>query len=162
MRTRTNLNDSAEWIADHDELPVDAWDDGHRGFDPRSPYVETYWLAVLGPSSILAARRLASWLEGGHYGIVVRVTDLAPCLGLGHGTARHSPIVRSLDRLVTFGLARIACDAYALRTVVPALSPGQPRRLPAYLIERHPHDVAVLPTAAAEPQTSCPVDRTPS
>jgi hypothetical protein len=162
MRSLTDLTDTAGWLADHDDLPVVAWDDGHPGFDPRSPYVETYWLAILGPSSVLAARRLASWLEGGHAGIVVRLEDLAHCLGLGHGTGRHSAIVRTLDRLVIFGLARILGDAYAVRTVVPPLAPAQLRRLPSYLIERHRHDFAVLPADAPGSRSPRSGDRIPS
>ena len=32
------------------------------GFDARSPYAETYWLGVVGPSAMWALRRLTAWL----------------------------------------------------------------------------------------------------
>ena len=54
MRTTTvNGIETARWISGHESLPV-VWNDppiDTVGFDPRSPYVERYWLAVLGPSS---------------------------------------------------------------------------------------------------------------
>ncbi len=135
----------AAWIARHDTLPVVSWDDGD-GFDPRSDYVETYWLSVLGPSSILALRRLTDWLEDNPSGIVIALEDLALSLGLGHGTSRHSAIVRTLDRLVGFGVAKVDWDAYAVRSTIPALTARQLRRLPAYLAERHDRDLTALRT----------------
>ena len=155
MQTTTTI-DTGRWISEHDPLPVITYDHSaaeSAGFDPRSPYVETYWLAVLGPSSILAARRLADWLEDQSSGIVIGLEDLAHSLGLGHGTGRNAAVVRTLDRLVMFGLAQIAWDAYALRRTVPPLSPRMLRRLPSYLVERHDHD---LRTMAADGMDTAP------
>ena len=33
------------------------------GHDPRSDYVETFWLTVLGPSAVFTLRRFAHWLD---------------------------------------------------------------------------------------------------
>ncbi|MEZ5265260.1 MAG: hypothetical protein R2755_26570 [Acidimicrobiales bacterium] len=115
--------DYGRWIADHNPLPVIAWHGGGDGFDVRSSYVETYWLPIVGPSAIVAARRLADRLEDRPSGMVVELEELAGSLGLGRGVARHSPVVRTLERLAMFGLARIGWDAYALCATVPPL-PG--------------------------------------
>lgn len=158
MKTTTTTIETARWISEHDPLPVITYEnsDTHTGgFDPRSPYVETYWLAVLGPSSILAARRIADWLENQPSGVVICLEDLAHSLGLGRGTGRHAPMVRTLDRLVMFGFAQIAWDSYALRRTVLPLSPRLLRRLPSYLVERHDHDLRAL--AANGMATSAPV-----
>lgn len=152
MRTTTDSTETARWISEHDPLPVVACDGPSReivGFDPRSGYVETYWLAVLGPSSIVAVRRLSDWLEDQASGIEIALGDLAHSLGLGHGTSRSSPIVRTLDRLIMFDMARIEWDTYVLRRTIPPLSPRQQRRLPGYLAERHDDDLRVM---AAETQ----------
>jgi hypothetical protein len=147
MTTTTELAPTAAWIAAHDALPVVSWESEGDGFDPRSAYVETYWLAVLGPSSILTLRRLTDWLEDTPSGVVVALEELALSLGLGHGTGRNAPVVRTLDRLVGFGVARIAWDAYAVRATIPALTARQVRRLPRYLAERHDHDLDTLRSA---------------
>lgn len=153
MKTTTTPIETARWISEHDPLPVIVYDHSaadRTGFDPRSPYVETYWLSVLGPSSILAARRMADWLENQPSGIVIALEDLAHSLGLGHATGRHAPVVRTLDRLVMFGLAQIAWDAYAVRRTIPPLSPRQLGRLPAYLVERHDADLRAMTADAVD------------
>ena len=44
------------------QLRIEAWDDpiiDRLGHDPRSTYVETYWLGILGPSACWLLRRMA-------------------------------------------------------------------------------------------------------
>ena len=129
------------WLVEHDPLPVSALHDLHaeRGFDARSVYVETYWLPVLGPSCVLIARRLVSWLEAEPDGFDISMTALAGSLGLGAGVGRHAPIVRTLARLADFGLAHIG-DSYAVRAMFPRLSARQIARLPDHLAAAHATD----------------------
>ena len=141
MRSTINARDTASWIIEHDPLSVVWCDEDAAGFDPRSVYVETYWLAVLGPSSVWAIRRLSDWLEDHASGIEITVDDLAVSLGLGRSTGRHAPIVRTLERLVLFGIARIEWDSFALKRRIPSLSPRHQRRLPGYLAVRHDMDM---------------------
>ena len=151
MRTTTATGaETAKWISEHETLPV-VWNDPTLdvvGFDPRSPYVEIYWLAVLGPSSIVAVRRLADWLDGKPSGIEITLEDLAQSLGLGRSIGRYSPIVRTLQRLLMFGLAAIAWDAYALRRTIAPLSVRQQRHLPGFLAARHDDDLRRLAAEA--------------
>lgn len=159
MTTNTQPTTPAAWIAGHDALPVVSWRDG-EGVDPRSAYVETYWLSILGPSSVLALRRMTDWLEDNPSGIVVGLEDLAQSLGLGHGTGRHAPVVRTLDRLIGFGIAQIAWDAYAVRSAVPPLTSRLANRLPAYLAERHKDDLDELRRLKQNtPQATVSTDR---
>src|SRR5439155_26112666 len=112
---RTSL-DIHGWLVEHDPLPVSKLSEPHGacGFDARSAYVETYWLAILGPSCVLLARRLVSWLEAESGGFEISPAALAGTLGVGSGVGRHAPIVRTLTRLADFGLARVT-DTYAVR-----------------------------------------------
>ncbi len=147
MRT-VRPRDHAASIAEHDPLPVTAWRDplyDQVGFDPRSDYVETYWLVVLGPSAVLAARRLVDWLEERPDGLEVPLEALARSLGLGASTARHAPVVRTLTRLADFGLAGVGGGAYQVRTAFPPLAQRHVVRLPEYLAERHALDAAKPP-----------------
>jgi hypothetical protein len=151
MRTTTSTHtDTAAWIIGHDPLSIVELADpviDSVGFDARSPYVETYWLAVLGPSAILALRRVADWLEDRPSGIEISLEDLALTLGLGQGTGRHAAIVRTLDRLTQFDMATIVGDRYAVRTSLPPLSARHLRRLPRYLADRHPDELTRLASA---------------
>lgn len=142
--TAPHPTDTSTWVAQHDPLPIVAWRDpviDAAGFDPRSDYVETYWLAVLGPSCILAGRRFADWLETCPSGIEIALEDLARSLGLGGGTGRHAAVIRTLDRLVSFGMASVTTDALAARLAYPPLARRQLARLPGYLADRHATDL---------------------
>ena len=51
---RSSTADSTDWLTVHDPLAVVAWRDPvveQFGHTPRSVYMETYWLPVLGPSA---------------------------------------------------------------------------------------------------------------
>lgn len=107
----------------------------------QSAYVETFWLPVVGPSSVLMLRRLHAWLVDGVEGAVAPIPahDLAVCLGLGPGVAHNSPLVRTLARLAQFGLI---CDLnrpyLVVWPTVKPLSPRQLARLPEWLQATHP------------------------
>jgi hypothetical protein len=135
--------DANSWLVEHNPLPVrelcDTYDSS--GFDARSVYVETYWLPILGPSCVLAARRLAAWLQAEPSGFEISIAALASSLGLGSGVGRHAPIVRTLTRLVDFGLANIS-DTYSVRVMFPPLSARQIVRLPDHLVAAHATDRA--------------------
>jgi hypothetical protein len=69
--------------------------------------------------------------------LIVSLEDFAASLGLGHGTARNAPVVRTLQRLVQFGLARWHDHALEVRLSVPRLRERRLRRLPAVLQAAH-------------------------
>ena len=103
-RTTTTPDDSCPtvirpWI----DAIVDA-----RGHDPRSSYVERYWVATIGPSAAWIMRRLAD-----EFG-------------------------RALHRCVMFGLIRPSADGFEVRRRVPNLPYRQLRRLPEDFRDEHP------------------------
>lgn len=108
------------------------------------------WTPTLGPSAVLAWRRMAGTLIHRPDGYTLDVADLARALGLGTGTAQHAPVCRTLRRLAVFDLARfVDPDTYAVRRRIPPASTSQLRRLGPEL-ERvhkallHRHDTARL------------------
>src|SRR5919205_4035017 len=54
------------------------------GHDPRSPYVERFWLPVLGPSTTWLLRLLAAELEVNPAGFELDLAEAAHVLGLGN------------------------------------------------------------------------------
>lgn len=122
-------------------LTVRSWWDPHlatTGFEVRSEYVERFWLGIIGPSTVLLLRRFARGLDERPDGFRVPVVDTARALGLGSGTGRNAPIMRTIDRACTFGLARrSAPDEVAVRTHLPELHRRQLDRLPIALQRTH-------------------------
>src|ERR1700691_3898339 len=65
------------------------------GFHPRSLYVETFWLPVLGPSATWLLRQLVDELEASQRGVDLQLDDVARSLGLGGAGCRHSAFGRA-------------------------------------------------------------------
>jgi len=105
--------------------------------DALAPYVENYWLGVLGPSATWMLRRVATQLAASPAGFVMDLAETAQCLGVG-GTGKNSPFIRALGRLVQFEMARVLDDgSLAVRREVPTLSRRHLLRLPASVQARH-------------------------
>lgn len=108
------------------------------GHDPRSHYVEQFWLGVLGPSTTWLMRKLATELEAQPAGFELPLADTARALGLGDKGGKHSPFVRALGRCCQFELARPDGDAaMAVRRKIPPLSRRQVLRLTPALQAAH-------------------------
>jgi len=124
-----------------DSLAIRPWPDpviDTLGHDPRSAYVETFWLGILGPSTTWLLRRLVTGLEQSAAGFDLPMAETARALGLGDSRSRHSPFVRALARLVQFDVAQPQGEAVlAVRRKVPPLTRRQVLRLPASLQARH-------------------------
>jgi hypothetical protein len=122
-------------------LHVRPWPDevlDHLGFDPRSAYVEDYWLGILGPSTVWLLRRLAAGFEYSADGFDLDLGETARSLGLGDRSGRHSPFVRSANRIIQFGLAQLSGpDEMFVRRRLPRLNRQQLKRLSPALQARH-------------------------
>ena len=137
---RMTASDAQTWLAEANPLPVALFDDPiveSLGYDPESDYVETYWLPVIGPTALWALRRLTRWLEDAPDGYPLTLAPFARELGLGDGVGRTSPVVRSLARLVAFGLADINGGQLMVRRKVPPLARRHVQRLPGHLTAAH-------------------------
>lgn len=133
-------------------LPVVAWPDAvidALGFDPRSTYVERFWLTVLGPSTTWLVRHMARRLDEEPGGFTLELDATAAALGLGQGLGRHSPLVRALHRSCQFGAARATAEGHlAVRRHLPPLTRHQIARLPAPIRAQHDEWRAVERDAA--------------
>jgi hypothetical protein len=123
-----------------DVLSVRPWPDeviDVLGHDPRSAYVERFWLGVLGPSAVWLLRRLAAGLEASPAGYDLPLADTAQSIGIG-GRGRSSSFARTLGRICQFDLARIELpDAIAVRRKLPPLARRHLARLPESLQLEH-------------------------
>jgi len=124
-----------------DILHVEPWPDDlveSFGFDPRSAYVETYWLGILGPSTAWLLRRLVAGLDAQPEGYQLSLAETARSLGLSERGGRSSPFVRAVCRTIRFELAMPqGPDRLAVRRKLPPLTQPQVGRLPASLQRAH-------------------------
>jgi hypothetical protein len=131
-----------------DTLTVNPWPDqviDAVGQHPCSPYVEHFWLGVLGPSTTFLLRHLVTGLDAAPDGYELPLAVTARRLGLGDKGGKHSPFMRSIGRLVQFELADLDGDdgldpgisQLRVRRRVPPLNRRQVSRLPEPLQDAH-------------------------
>jgi hypothetical protein len=107
------------------------------GYDPRSPYVELFWLNVLGPTATWLLRRVVDGLD--HYpgGYELDLEQTAKALGLGYTPGTMSPFARALHRCVLFGAAQPVDGGLAVRRRLPPVSARHLARMPDHLRDAH-------------------------
>jgi hypothetical protein len=124
-----------------DTLTVRPWPDeviDSLGFDARSPYVERFWLGVLGPSTTWLLRRVAAGFDQHPEGFEMSLSETAQALGLGDRGGRNSPFLRTVNRMIQFELAQVAGPGeVAVRRKLPPLSRRQTARLSPALQAAH-------------------------
>ncbi|HEV3226823.1 MAG TPA: hypothetical protein VGZ52_08315 [Acidimicrobiales bacterium] len=132
-------------VAVHDApqtFTVRPWPDSvldQIGHDPRSPYLERFWLGALGPSSVVFLRRVATELEANPAGFDLPLEETAKTLGLGMKGGRNSPFLRTINRCAQFHLLHLdeADRTLLARRKLPPLTRGQVLRLPPPLQAQH-------------------------
>lgn len=129
-------------------LEVTPWHDPvieTNGFPIGDPYIEMFWLPVLGPTATWLLRRLATGLEHEPQGYTVVMDELARSIGVACTEGRHNPFTRAIQRCIMFGVSHhvpsAANNTLAVRTVLPSLSQRHLSRLPEQLQLLH-HDWA--------------------
>jgi hypothetical protein len=121
-------------------LRIEPWADpvvDEVGHDPRSSYVEIYWLPVLGPSTTWLLRRFAAHLDDMPRGVDLEIEQLARALGIGERVGPNAPFARTVKRCVDFEMAQWRGAVLAVRRHLPPLAGRHLRRLPDSLQERH-------------------------
>lgn len=125
----------------HESVQIIPWQDprvDRIGFDPRSEYVETFWLPILGPSTLLLLRNIAQRFDDEPEGFTLEIKQTADALGIGSRQGRNSAFHRSVNRIVNFGMARTIDDTtLEVRRVMTPLHSGQIRRLDQRSQRRH-------------------------
>lgn len=109
------------------------WDDpvvDARGHDPRSAYVERFWLSVIGPTATWIMRRLADEFDLQPDGFTIDLDQAATSMGLSFSKGHNSPFGKALHRCVMFGLAQPTSDGFAVRRRFPTVAQRHLKRLP--------------------------------
>jgi hypothetical protein len=121
------------------------------GYDPRTVYVERFWLGILGPSATWLVRHLVDRLDAEPDGYELDLDDCATALGLGRRPGAVGVFPRTLARCCQFGATRfVAPTTLAVRRRMPPLTHRQIARLPAKLRDDHARWVDKPPGFAAD------------
>lgn len=129
-------------------LPAVEEDSVRLMHDPRSGYVENFWLGVIGPSSVLLMRRLAAGFDLFPEGFEIDLAETAAAIGLNPSISRNGPFIRTLDRCGQFGFTSPSPYGLAVKRRLPSLSRRQIAKLPATLQAAH-HDWLHVDTTVA-------------
>lgn len=124
-----------------DQLRITAWLDpvvDLVGHDLRSPYVERFWLPILGPTTTFLLRRIAASFDEQPDGFDLPLLDTAASLGLGTKGGRNAPFLRAIERAGTFKISRaVGPGVLEVRRRLAPLTRVQLTRLPAPLQDEH-------------------------
>lgn len=101
-----------------------------RGHDPRSAYVERYWLGVIGPTATWIMRRFADEFDRSPGGFTIDLDHTASTMGLSFTRGAHSPFGKALHRCVMFGVALPTDAGFAVRRRFPTIARRHLERLP--------------------------------
>jgi hypothetical protein len=108
-----------------------------RGHDPRSSYVERFWLGTLGPTATWLVRRLVAGFDEHPDGYDLDLTATAKTLGLSYSKGQSSAFSKAFGRCIMFGLAHQRSDGYAVRRVLPDIARRHLSRMPDELQREH-------------------------
>ena len=132
LRFENNLINVGLWKRDTGEnlLP-------QNSYELRSVYVETFWLPILGPSTIFFLRFLARKFRvaAAGEGLILDLKETAQCIGLSDRLSCSAPMIRTIARCIDFDIAKIAGpDTLLVRNFLPPLSRRQQNHLPPSLL----------------------------
>jgi hypothetical protein len=135
-------------------LHVVPWSDpvvDQVGYDPRTLYVEQFWLGILGPSATWLLRYLVTRLDSEPKGFDLDLLECALSLGLGRRPGSTAAFPRTISRCCQFGATRFCGPTkLAVRRMLPPLSRRQIARLPRRLQDDHAAWVDQAPTNVAQ------------
>lgn len=134
---------------DCDRLLVRPWVDPvleQVGYDPRSPYVERFWLGTLGPSATWFVRYVADRFDRTPDEFVLDFESCAASIGLGRSGSRAGTLPKTLGRCCEFRVARVVNrNLIEVRRQLAPLSQRQLSRLTDAMRAEHERWMADAP-----------------
>jgi len=131
------------------------YDVRHNGsrptFDPRSYYAETFWLPILGPSTLWLLRKVAERFDTEPDGFELDLIETSLSLGIPSKGGRNNPFGRAIKRVVSFKMgAMVDEQTIAIVRTMPPLHGGQVRRLTPRLANLHDQTLRAHRSTATE------------
>lgn len=135
-----------------DQVLVRPWHDetvDQIGHDPRSRYVERFWLGLLGPSVVCFLRHVADRFEAAPLGFELDIGLCATSIGLGIPRGPNASFPRMLNRCRQFKMVTVVGPTtIAVRRMLPPLNYKQVLKLAPQLQAQHERWIDTAPGAA--------------
>lgn len=146
MTDTTTRSTDADLDPANETITVIAWRDQEVEAMPEaiataSDETLLFLCPILGPTATLMAHRFAGYLASVDH-VELTTADVARTFGMGNSTAR---LRASLQRLDTFGVAKVAGQVVAVRLALPPLPAHRRRQLPGYLAVEYWHRHTAAP-----------------
>ena len=120
-------------------------------FDPRSHYAETFWLPILGPSTMWLLRKVADRFDTEPDGFELDLIETSRSLGIGSNGGKNNAFSRALKRVVNFDVGKEVDEhTIAIRRALPTLHQGHVRRLSPRLANLHDETIRSQRTHRSE------------
>lgn len=137
---------------DLEHLLVRPWHDEiieQIGHDPRSAYVERFWLGHVGPSAVWFLRYIADKFEAAPLGFNLDAELCAATIGLGSPKGANASFRRMLKRCHQFGVLKlVGPTTIEVRRILPPLNYQQVLKLSPRLQLEHKRWLDSTPSAA--------------
>ena len=118
-------------------IPIQPVNNSTSSFLANDPYINTFWLPILGPTATLLLNSLLTRALCETEPWEQEVNDLSKSIGVGNREGNSSPIVKNLKRLCYFGLISKYQDKYYVPTNIPNIEQNNLRKLNISLQSEH-------------------------
>lgn len=109
--------------------PIQANNNSTSSFLANDPYINTFWLPILGPTATLLLNHLMSSALCEYDEFVMDLAELSSTIGVGNREGNSSPIVKNLKRLCDFGLISKYQERYYIPTNIEPMCENHLRKL---------------------------------
>lgn len=118
-------------------IPIQPNSNSTISFLGNDPYIEKFWLPILGPTATLLLNDLMTKALMNTEAFQSTIGELSMTTGVGNREGHSSPIVKNLKRLCDFGLISYYNEMYYVPTNIEVMSSDKLRKLNYLLQSEH-------------------------
>ena len=118
-------------------IPIQPNNNSTVSFLANDPYIDKFWLPILGPTATLLLHELMSKALIKNDPFHSSIGELSTCIGVGNREGSASPIAKNLKRLCDFGLISKYNELFYVPTNIEQMPEDKLRKLSYTLQSEH-------------------------
>lgn len=118
-------------------IPIQPNNNSTVSFLANDPYIDKFWLPILGPTATLLLHELMGKALVSPDAFTSSIRELSCIIGVGNREGSASPIAKNLKRLCDFGLISKYNDYYYVPTNIEMMGEDKLRKLSYTLQSEH-------------------------
>ena len=118
-------------------IPIQPNNNSTVSFLANDPYIDKFWLPILGPTAALLLHELMSKALIKNDPFHSTIGELSTCIGVGNREGNASPIAKNLKRLCDFGLISKYNELFYVPTNIEQMPEDKLRKLSYTLQSDH-------------------------